>query len=194
MVELVDLYFAHVNLIMPTLHRPTFERGIADGIHRRSTGFGGVVLLVCAIGSRYCNDPRVFLPDANSLHSAGWKWFDQVQIVRKSLLAPPCLYDLQVYGVGFLLRSHVTRGLNHYCIPVISFVSSRFICSTGLLDYGRYRRSSCAGRWCPQAQNVYSCINCRRRAVETCILVKNFLKSVEVNSSESLLQVSSDYG
>lgn len=100
MVELIDFYFTHTNLLMPLLHRPTFEKGVADGYHRRSSDFGGTVLLVCAIGSRYSTDPRVFLPVANSDHSAGWKWFDQVQMVQKSRLAPPSLYDLQKYCVS----------------------------------------------------------------------------------------------
>lgn len=61
--------------------------------------FAATVLLVCAVGSRYSDDPRVFLDDTNTPHSCGWKWFDQVQVVRKSLLAPPSLYDLQFYCV-----------------------------------------------------------------------------------------------
>jgi hypothetical protein len=100
MVELVDLYFSHTNLLLPLLHRPTFDKGIKEGYHRQNSGFGATVLLVCATGSRYSTDPRVFLPDANSEHSAGWKWFDQVQIVPKSRLAPPNLYDLQKYCVS----------------------------------------------------------------------------------------------
>src|ERR1700729_3835182 len=100
MVELINFYFIHANLLLPLLHRPTFEKGIADGYHRRSSDFGGTVLLVCAIGSRYSTDPRVFLPEANSDHSAGWKWFDQVQMVQKSRLAAPSLYDLQKYCVS----------------------------------------------------------------------------------------------
>jgi hypothetical protein len=102
MTELIDLYFTHMNLFMPLLHRPTFEKGLADGYHRESRGFGATVLLVCAIASRYSTDPRVFLPEANSEHSAGWKWFDQVQLVRRSRLAPPSLYDLQKYSVSVI--------------------------------------------------------------------------------------------
>ncbi|KAG8213475.1 hypothetical protein J3R82DRAFT_12012 [Butyriboletus roseoflavus] len=38
-------------------------------------------------------------------HSAGWKFFEQVQMVRRTLLGPPCLEDLQIYclSVQFLL-------------------------------------------------------------------------------------------
>ena len=100
MTILIDLYFVHTNVIYPLLHRPTFEKGLAEGLHQRSIGFGATVLLVCAIGSRYTKDPRVMLPDANSDHSAGWRYFDQVQTIRRPQLTPPSLYDLQIYCVG----------------------------------------------------------------------------------------------
>lgn len=96
MVHLIDQYFAHGNVLLPLLHRSTFEKGIADGLHRRDEGFGSTVLLVCALGARWSDDPRVILPGTNSGHSAGWQWFRQVQWVRRSLLSPPRLYDLQI--------------------------------------------------------------------------------------------------
>jgi hypothetical protein len=98
--KLLDAYFTHVHPFSPLLHRPTFEKAVAEDHHLTDAGFGSVVLLVCAIGARDVNDPRVLLEDAWS-HSAGWKWFNQVQMVRKSLLAPPRLYDLQIYCVSF---------------------------------------------------------------------------------------------
>ncbi|KAI0950725.1 hypothetical protein AcW1_007961 [Taiwanofungus camphoratus] len=95
---LVGLYFVNVNHYIPLLHRPTFEDGIKDGLHLRDEGFGSVVLLVCAIGSRFTDDPRVFLKEySSSSHSSGWQWFKKVQMIRKSPLAPPRLYDLQIY-------------------------------------------------------------------------------------------------
>lgn len=100
---LIDLYFENLNILMPLLHRPTFEKCVASGLHLQNPGFGATLLLVCAIAARYSDDPRVFLADANSEHSAGWKWFDQVQVVRRSMLAPPSLYDLQVYCVSKIL-------------------------------------------------------------------------------------------
>ncbi|EIN12509.1 hypothetical protein PUNSTDRAFT_61047 [Punctularia strigosozonata HHB-11173 SS5] len=97
--ELTNLYFAHSNVYTPILHRPMFEKALADGLHLRDTGFGGVVLLVCAIASRYTHDPRVFLRGAPT-QSAGWKWYSQVEMVRKSPLAPPRLYDVQQYALA----------------------------------------------------------------------------------------------
>ncbi|PFH50026.1 hypothetical protein AMATHDRAFT_75846 [Amanita thiersii Skay4041] len=102
--SLIDLYFNNVNLFLPLLHRPTFERSIAEGLHYTDELFGATVLLVCAVASRYSYDRRVLLDGEESFHSSGWKWFEQVQMVRRSLLSPPSLYDLQFYclSVQFL--------------------------------------------------------------------------------------------
>ena len=99
LAQLIDLFFANINDYMPLLHRPTFEQGVKDGLHLHDEGFGSTVLLVCANGARFTEDARVLLDDNPISQSAGWKWFQQVQMVRKSLLAPPRLYDLQIYAV-----------------------------------------------------------------------------------------------
>jgi hypothetical protein len=52
------------------------------------------------LGSRFSDDKRVLLDGMSTHHSAGWKWFDQVQTVKKSFLVPPTLYDLQFYSVS----------------------------------------------------------------------------------------------
>ncbi|KAH6913531.1 fungal-specific transcription factor domain-containing protein [Coprinopsis sp. MPI-PUGE-AT-0042] len=105
--HLVDLYFTKINLYLPLLHRPSFERSIGEGLHLTDDGFGGTLLLVCASGSRFSEDRRVLLDGEESFHSAGWKWFEQVHVVKKSLLTPPSLYDLQYYclSVQFLQGS-----------------------------------------------------------------------------------------
>ncbi|KAI0081043.1 hypothetical protein K474DRAFT_57243 [Panus rudis PR-1116 ss-1] len=100
--SLIDLYFHNFNDYYPLLHRQTFEAQIAEGLHLRDEGFGSTVLLVCAVGSRFSDDPRVFLEGSESTHSCGWKYFRQVQLVRKSLLAPPRLYDLQICALTSL--------------------------------------------------------------------------------------------
>ena len=88
-----------MNDFLPLLHRPTFEQGIREGLHLHDEGFGSTVLLVCANGARFSDDPRALLDEREHPQSAGWKWFQQVQMVRKSLLEPPRLYDLQIYAV-----------------------------------------------------------------------------------------------
>jgi len=95
----VDLYFANMNSFLPLLHRPIFEKSLAENLHLRDDGFGAVVLLVAAVGARFSDDVRVALPGTNAMHSAGWGWFNQVQMVRRSLFSPPSLYDLQIYCV-----------------------------------------------------------------------------------------------
>lgn len=96
--ELVDAYFNYVNAFFPILHRPSFDRALNDHRHHTDIGFGSVVMIVCAIGSRWNEDSRCLLKGMTK-HSSGWKWFDQVQVHRKSFMSPPRLYDLQIYAV-----------------------------------------------------------------------------------------------
>lgn len=100
--DLVDLFFQHINFFTGLLYRPLFEKGIEEGLYHRDDGFGGLVLLVCANASRFSSDPRVLLEGTDSWHSCGWKYFAQVQMVRKSLLSAPCLYDLQMYSLSVI--------------------------------------------------------------------------------------------
>ncbi|KAJ6550162.1 fungal-specific transcription factor domain-containing protein [Mycena capillaripes] len=90
---LVDLYFEHTNMYFPLLHRPTFDRAMADNLHLRDEKFGANVLLVCAIGSRFSDDPRVF--DATAPLNCGWKLFSQLRPEIEHLFLTPTLYDLQ---------------------------------------------------------------------------------------------------
>jgi hypothetical protein len=116
---LVDLYFINMNSFLPLLHRPTFEKALREGVHHRDDGFAAVVLLVSAVGSRFSDDPRVILEGTNSPHSAGWSWFHQVQMVRRSLFSPPSLYDLQVYCVSCIF---VGLSAHHEMISNISYL------------------------------------------------------------------------
>jgi hypothetical protein len=100
--QLVDLYFTRINLFLPCLHRPTFERHLRDGLHFRDQAFASVVLCLCACASRYSDDPRVLLEGTTAWHSSGWKWFSQVQRLRQSLMGPPLLYDVQMYVLACL--------------------------------------------------------------------------------------------
>ncbi|KAH9025469.1 fungal-specific transcription factor domain-containing protein [Lactarius pseudohatsudake] len=95
LVDLVKLYFNVLAPIVPLLHRPTFMRAVGDGLHLRDEKFGSLVLLVCATASRYSRDPRVLLENGH-WHSAGWKWFKQVEPFSCTVLSGPELYDLQV--------------------------------------------------------------------------------------------------
>ncbi|KAJ7264507.1 fungal-specific transcription factor domain-containing protein, partial [Mycena haematopus] len=87
--------FARQNILLPLLHRQTFEREVAEGLHLRDAGFAGTVLLVCAIGARWSGEPSV----ADAGLDCGWEWFDQVQLDgnRSRLLDHATLYDVQCY-------------------------------------------------------------------------------------------------
>jgi hypothetical protein len=81
---LVELYFAHFNSMFPLLHRPTFERGLAQRLHTRDVWFACVCMGVFAIASRHADDERVLYAapedgaganDARARHSAGVKYY-----------------------------------------------------------------------------------------------------------------------
>jgi hypothetical protein len=102
MGELIEEYFLHLNANFPLLHRPTFEAGIASGLHLRDEGFGATVLLACAIGARFSHNPAVLVDcGGKNWHWAGWQWFQQVRTVRKLIpLTQATLYDLQIAAVS----------------------------------------------------------------------------------------------
>ena len=101
LADLVSSYFRFVNVGFPLLHRPSFERALAAGLHLRDEGFGAVVLLVCALSARHSRDPAVLAGcPGRSWHWAGWQWFEQVRTTRQMVqLHPTGVYDLQVAGV-----------------------------------------------------------------------------------------------
>ncbi|KAJ7471657.1 fungal-specific transcription factor domain-containing protein [Mycena galericulata] len=86
------------------------------GVHLEDDSFGAILLLVCAVASRWSDDPRVVAParagtttEKGGIHSGtllacGWQWFDQVPLVGKHLFGQATLYDLQYYclAVQFL--------------------------------------------------------------------------------------------
>jgi hypothetical protein len=61
MKTLVSTYFDVQNTYIPVLHRPTIERGIQEGRHLKEEDFGTLILLVCALGSRWCTERTVLL-------------------------------------------------------------------------------------------------------------------------------------
>ncbi|KAJ7162694.1 hypothetical protein C8R43DRAFT_991194 [Mycena crocata] len=93
--DLVEIYFTQVNIYLFVLHRPSFERDLANGVHLRDQRFGEVVLAVCALASKNSSDERVLLPGQGGL-SAGWKWFGQIQPPFSASCGTTSLYDLQL--------------------------------------------------------------------------------------------------
>ncbi|KIO34337.1 hypothetical protein M407DRAFT_16870 [Tulasnella calospora MUT 4182] len=99
MDELVELCFTRFMVLFPVVHRPTLERHRKENRHRNDINFARVLLGVCAIGARFCDDPRVCLPSEDDngpeWSSAGWKYFTQVVSLKKPILSPAGLSDLQ---------------------------------------------------------------------------------------------------
>ena len=150
--KLIDNYFIYMNPFLPILHRPSFERAIASRQHYADAGFGSVVMLVCGIGARWSEDMRV-RGEGLWRHSAGWKYFDQVEKHRRSFIGPPRLYDLQIYAVwlsttstGFYLtvRPIVTAQLSAIFLQTSSSPQSSWtLAGIGLRmaqDVGAHRR------------------------------------------------------
>ncbi|KAF9263340.1 hypothetical protein L218DRAFT_959361 [Marasmius fiardii PR-910] len=101
MWNLINLFFKNVNVYLPILHGPTFKRALYEGLHLHDPQFGGMLLLVCALGARYSDDPRVFWVPGKQL-SAGWGWFRQVRMTRGSLFSEASIYELQFYCLATL--------------------------------------------------------------------------------------------
>ncbi|KAG7098774.1 hypothetical protein E1B28_000682 [Marasmius oreades] len=99
--SLISLYFDNVNIYLPILHGPSFKRSIYEGLHLHDPQFGGMVLLVCALGARYSDDSRVFWVSGKQL-SAGWAWFRQVRMTRGSLFSEASVYEIQFYCLATL--------------------------------------------------------------------------------------------
>ena len=99
--SLMKTYFNEVAPYFPLIHRPTFENQIAEGLHRRDEGFGSTALLVCALGARFSNDPRVYTDGRFDPQAAGWQYFNQVMATMRVInLDPPRVYDLQTAFVS----------------------------------------------------------------------------------------------
>ncbi|KAJ7163281.1 fungal-specific transcription factor domain-containing protein [Mycena filopes] len=96
--SLVQVYFATVHATFPVLHRPSFERPLSEGLHLTDYDFGGLLLAVLAVASRYSDDPRVLVEGDDTVLSAGWKYANQIQIIiGKS--PDPSIYEVQMYAL-----------------------------------------------------------------------------------------------
>ncbi|KAJ7644888.1 fungal-specific transcription factor domain-containing protein [Roridomyces roridus] len=113
LVSLVQLYFAQVNPIFPILHSRSFQDSIANGLHFRDPDFGAVVLAVCSVGSRFSDDPRVFIGSERVEHSCGWKWFRQIRNPRMGANSESTwsssLHRLQLIALSVLYLSGLSQ-------------------------------------------------------------------------------------
>lgn len=101
-LELLDHYFREVNTFFPLLHRPTFEHCLRNNLHLRDVKFASTYLAVAAIGSRWCENGRVFAQGKGlrqAEYTQGWVWYNQVANQRNGFSNLPNLYDLQFHAV-----------------------------------------------------------------------------------------------
>ncbi|KAJ7496528.1 fungal-specific transcription factor domain-containing protein [Mycena latifolia] len=110
--NLVSLFFTKVNIVMCLLHRPTFEKALASGLHMVDHHFGSTVLGVCAVAAKYSDDPRVVLEGTNTQLSSGWKYFCQLRPFRKAYMRSFTLYEAQTLclAVFFIQGSSAPDG------------------------------------------------------------------------------------
>ncbi|KAJ6500205.1 fungal-specific transcription factor domain-containing protein [Mycena vitilis] len=114
---LVELYFKNINVFWPLLHRPSFEHKVSQNLHLRDHRFGALLLMVCSVGARHSDDPRVLLDDAEDhrLHSAGWKWCKQVDVIPEHLIFKPDLYELQTIALSSLYLRVISPKTSNWC-------------------------------------------------------------------------------
>ncbi|KAL1748977.1 fungal-specific transcription factor domain-containing protein [Schizophyllum fasciatum] len=136
MSSLIDLYFDNVQLYFPLLHRPTFEEGLRSGQYLEDHDLGSIVLLVCALGARYSDDPRVLSEEYdNDGHSAGWKWFSQAEKTRRPIFGAPSLLELESYCLSILFMLASSNLMTQHIWTRIG-VAIRYI-----QDVGAHRRT-----------------------------------------------------
>ncbi|KAJ7451835.1 fungal-specific transcription factor domain-containing protein [Mycena galericulata] len=142
--SLVKLYFTHVNILLCLLHRPTFEKSLAAGLHLVNRQFGSTVLVVCAVAAKYSDDPRVLLEGTNSRLSSGWKYIRQVQLVRPSLLKPASLYETQLLClcVLYLQGSSAPDGC-----WILGGLGMRYVQDVGVNRRNRYDDKALNEQW-----------------------------------------------
>ncbi|KAJ7282774.1 fungal-specific transcription factor domain-containing protein [Mycena rebaudengoi] len=133
--SLVSIYFARVNILFGLLHRPTFEKGIAAGLHFVDRQFGSTVLAVCAVAAKHSDDPRVLLHGTDTTLSAGWRYFRQLQPIRTRLTKTATLYEIQLICmyVLYLQGSSVPEG----CWPLAG-AGVRYAQDVGVHRKNRY--------------------------------------------------------
>ncbi|KAG9004288.1 hypothetical protein FRB93_010358 [Tulasnella sp. JGI-2019a] len=116
---LIDLCFSRVMPLMPLLHRPSFEQQYAEGRAGNDFDFARLLLLVCAVGSRYCDDMRLCLISPTGeveWHSAGWIYFAQVYQMPKPLFSSAKLVELQIIALSATYLEGTSAWLNTWLI------------------------------------------------------------------------------
>ncbi|KAL8286426.1 hypothetical protein RQP46_004443 [Phenoliferia psychrophenolica] len=109
--SLILSFFAHVNELLPIIHRPSFERALAAGMLETDPSFRRLVLMIFALGCRSHKDPRIPVPPlvltvdpGHKEHAAGFDYFMAASGDTINHLTTASLFDIQnsVLGVIWL--------------------------------------------------------------------------------------------
>ncbi|KAG8965448.1 hypothetical protein FRC03_000516 [Tulasnella sp. 419] len=104
--SLVALFFDNFIPQFPLFDRTTYFSGMDKEEYKGNVKDASLYLLICAIGSKWSNDPRVCVPTEMSggrldFLSSGWKFFIQVcTLPPPSPLRAPTLKDLQIAALS----------------------------------------------------------------------------------------------
>ncbi|THU84639.1 hypothetical protein K435DRAFT_732999 [Dendrothele bispora CBS 962.96] len=108
--RLTGAYFDRHALFPPLLYRPSFEKSLSDNLHLQDNMFGGLVLAVCAVGSRYYYSRRVIDRSDKNYVECGLKWFDQLPIKQYSFGQDVSLYQMQTYCLAMTYLQLLAAG------------------------------------------------------------------------------------
>ncbi|KAF5354715.1 hypothetical protein D9756_005344 [Leucocoprinus leucothites] len=113
--ELLDLFFCQMNIYLPLLHRPTFERYWRERLHHENVWFATLCILMFAVASRWYDlggeELKRWAQDANQWKAAGWRWFFialDVHCSRRSLSCPATLLEIQTFVLMVLFLRGTT--------------------------------------------------------------------------------------
>ena len=128
--NLVNMFFESHAPGLLLFHQPTFRSNMNQGLHFREPAFAAVVLLVCAIMSRFSDDPIVL--HTGSWYSSGYRWYLQAKNHYTPSKAAPSLHDVQMYTLMciYLNGSSSPQTAWTACAPSCRYISAL---SNGLL-------------------------------------------------------------
>ncbi|WVQ70573.1 hypothetical protein IAR50_000092 [Cryptococcus sp. DSM 104548] len=101
--QLISAYFDHVNVNLPLLNRPLFQRQYDTGLWKTHQRFGKVCLLLFACGALFFKTPATLWPSPPShgqdsiwlSYSSGWKYLMMALNLGENSVRMPDLYQLQ---------------------------------------------------------------------------------------------------
>ncbi|VDB96007.1 unnamed protein product [Peniophora sp. CBMAI 1063] len=97
MQTLVNGYFTSHEPSILLFHEPTFRHNMNMGLHFRDPACAAIILLICALMSRYSDDPRVLSSGSGSWYSVGYTWYLQAKDYYTPSKSAPSLHDVQLY-------------------------------------------------------------------------------------------------